>query len=362
MSALFTPFDLGPNRLRNRVVMAPMTRQRATPGSDAPHVLNALYYAQRASAGLIVTEATQVSAVGKGYPHTPGIYSAEQVAGWQLVTDAVHREGGKIFAQLWHVGRFSHPVYQPNGGLPVAPSAIAPLDQSTRGEDGSALAIGTPRALRADELPAIAEEFMLGAANAIQAGFDGVEIHGAGGYLIGQFLSDNANVRTDAYGGSVSNRMRFPLEVVDAVVAAAGADRTGIRLSPVGLVHGTADSDPPAVYFPFVEELSRRGLAYVHVIEGTTHGARDLGGFDFRGLRRRFRGAWIVCNQYTPALAEEAFTDGYADLIAFGRSYLANPDLVARLETGAPYNPVDNKKIYGGDAAGYTDYPALTAR
>ncbi len=359
---MFSPFDLGPIRLRNRVVMAPMTRQRATPGTDAPYALNALYYAQRASAGLIVTEATQVSAIGKGYPHTPGIYSAEQVAGWRLVTDAVHREGGKIFAQIWHVGRFSHPVYQPGGALPVAPSAIAPEGQSTRGEDGSALAIGMPRALTIDEMATIADEFALGAANAIQAGFDGIEIHGAGGYLIAQFLCDNANVRTDAYGGSVVNRMRFPLEVVDAVVGAIGAARTAIRLCPVGVVHGTTDSDPAAIYGPFVSELDRRGIAYVHVVEGATHGPRDLGGFDFRALRRRFRGAWMVCNQYSVALAEEAFADGYADLIAFGRAYLANPDLVARLEQGLEFTPTDTKHIYGGAAAGYTDYPALAER
>ena len=359
MSMLFTPFDLGPNRLRNRVVMAPMTRQRALPGSDAPHALNARYYAQRASAGLIVTEATQVSAVGKGYPHTPGIYSEEQVAGWRLVTDAVHRAGGKIFAQLWHVGRFSHPVYQPDGGPPVAPSAIAPVGQRTRGEDGGTLEIGTPRALGTGEVTAIVAEFERGAANAIAAGFDGVEIHGAGGYLIAQFLSDNANQRTDAYGGSVAKRLRFPLEVVDAVVAAAGAERTGIRISPVGLVHGTGDSDPAAVYFPFVEELDRRGIAFVHVIEGATHEPRSLDGLDFRALRRRFRNAWIACNQYTTALAEEALANGDADLIAFGRLYLANPDLVARLQRGAPFNEVDSKRIYGGDAAGYTDYLAL---
>jgi N-ethylmaleimide reductase len=359
---IFAPFDLGPIRLRNRVVMAPMTRQRATPGTDAPSALNALYYAQRASAGLIVSEATQVSPIGKGYPHTPGLYSAEQIAGWQLVTDAVHREGGKIFAQLWHVGRFSHPVYQPDGGPPVAPSAIAPVDQSTRGEDGSALPIGTPRALRADELPGITGEFALAAVNAIQAGFDGVEIHGAGGYLIAQFLSDNANQRIDAYGGSVANRIRFPLEVVDAIVEAIGAERTAIRVAPVGVVHGTVDSEPAAVYGSFVDELSKRGIAYVHVVEGLTHGARDLGGFDFRTLRRRFGGAWIVCNQYTAALADEAFAGGYADLVAFGRPYVANPDLVARLERGLDYNPLDTKHVYGGGAAGYTDYPALAER
>jgi N-ethylmaleimide reductase len=339
--------------------MAPMTRQRALPDSDAPHPLNALYYAQRASAGLIITEATQVSPAGKGYPHTPGIYSDEQVAGWRLVTDAVHRAGGKIFAQLWHVGRFSHPVYQPDGGAPVAPSAVAPAGQRTRGEDGGTLEIGMPRELRTVEVPEIAAEFGRGAANAMAAGFDGVEIHGAGGYLIAQFLCDNANVRTDRYGGSVANRLRFPLEVVDAVVAAAGAERTGIRMCPLGIVHGTGDSDPAAVYFPFVDELDRRGLAYVHVIEGATHEPRSLDGLDYRGLRRRFRNAWIACNQYTSALAEETLASGDADLIAFGRLYLSNPDLVARLEHGAAFNELDSKRIYGGDADGYTDYPAM---
>lgn len=340
--------------------MAPMTRQRARPQSDAPHALNALYYAQRAGAGLIVSEATQISAVGKGYPHTPGIYTPEQLAGWRLVTDAVHAEGGVIFAQLWHVGRFSHPVYQPGGALPVAPSAIAPEGEFTRSEDGGKLAIPTPRALEASELAPIADEFGRAAANAIAAGFDGVEIHGAGGYLIDEFLRDNANLRTDRYGGSVENRMRFPLEVVDAVVAAVGAQRTGIRLTPVGRSHGVTDSDPAALFFPFIEALDRRGLAYVHVIEGNTHEPRDLRGFDFRGLRRRFRGAWIVCNQYTRELADEALASGYADLVAFGRTFLANPDLPARLASGAPLNPVDSARVYGGAAEGYTDYPALS--
>jgi N-ethylmaleimide reductase len=360
MSGLFTPFELGGLPLRNRVVMAPMTRQRALPGSDAPHALNAEYYAQRASAGLIVSEATQVQAAGRGYPHTPGIYTDEQIAGWRLVTDAVHASGGTIFAQLWHVGRFSHPVYQPDGGLPVAPSAIVPEGMRTRSDDGSVLTIPTPRALRVDELPAIAAAFGHGAACAVAAGFDGVEIHGASGYLIDQFLRDSANRRTDAYGGSPRNRMRFPLEVLDAVIAAAGAERVGIRLCPFGEVNGVVDSDPASVYVPFAEELSRRGIAYVHVVEGSTKLPRDPSAFDFRAMRRRFGGAWIVSNQYNAELAEEALASGYADLVAFGRWFVPNPDLVERLRTGAALNEVDSATIYGGGAKGYTDYPTLT--
>ena len=359
-SVLFTPFDLRGLPLANRIVMAPLTRNRATPGSDVPRPLNAEYYTQRASAGLIVAEATQISPTGKGYAWTPGVYSAEQVAGWRGVTDAVHARGGKIVLQLWHVGRISHPSLQPGGALPVAPSAVAPNAQKTFLENGTFADIGTPRALAASELPAIVEDYRRATRNALEAGFDGVEIHAANGYLLHQFLSDEANQRTDAYGGSAANRLRFPLEVIEAVAAVAGPRRTGIRISPVSPALGIANSDPKGVFFPLVRELDRLGLMYVHVIEGATQGPRDIDpSFDFKALRALFHGPWMVNNGYTRELASEAVGSGYADLVAFGRPYVANPDLVERLRSGAPLNEVDQAHLYGGDARGYTDYPTL---
>jgi N-ethylmaleimide reductase len=359
-SVLFTPFDLRGLPLANRIVMAPLTRNRATAGSDVPRPLNAEYYAQRASAGLIIAEATQISPSGKGYAWTPGIYSAEQVAGWREVTDAVHAKGGKIVLQLWHVGRISHPSLQPGGALPVAPSAVAPKGQKTFIEDGTFADIGTPRALDASELPGILDEYRSATRNALEAGFDGVEIHGANGYLLHQFLSDEANQRTDRYGGSIENRLRFPLEVVEAVVGVAGADKVGIRISPVSPAMGIQNSDPAAVFFPFVRELDRFGLMYVHVIEGVTQGPRDIApDFDFAALRASFHGPWMVNNGYTRDLAVDAVSSGYADLVAFGRPYVANPDLVERLRADAPLNAIDKEHLFGGDAKGYTDYPAL---
>jgi N-ethylmaleimide reductase len=358
-SVLFAPFDLRGLSLANRVVMAPLTRSRATPGSNVPRALNAEYYAQRAGAGLIIAEATQISEQGKGYAWTPGIFSQAQVAGWRLVTDAVHAQGGKIVLQLWHVGRISHPGLQPHRGLPVAPSAIAPVDVRTFLEDGSQVMVGLPRALETAELPRILDDYRRATQNALDAGFDGVEIHGANGYLLHEFLSADTNVRTDAYGGSVENRMRFPLEVVDAVVSVAGADRTGIRLSPVSPSQGMSDPDPASVYFPLVRELDRRKLAFVHVVEGVTQGPREMRGFDFAGLRALFRGAWMVNNGYTRELAIEAIASGYADLVAFGRPYIANPDLAERLRIDAALNEPDGATFFGGDARGYTDYPTL---
>ena len=342
--------------------MAPLTRDRATPGTDAPHGLNADYYRQRASAGLIIAEATQISPSGKGYAWTPGIYSEEQVAGWKLVTDAVHDAGGHIFLQLWHVGRISHRSLQPGGSAPVAPSAIQAEGQKTfieTGPSGEFAQVDTPRALETAELPGIVEDFRHATRNALRAGFDGVEIHAANGYLLHQFLSTNANVRTDAYGGSIENRMRFPLEVVKAVVEVAGADRTGIRISPVTPANGIETTDTEAIFFPFVQRLSDLDLAYVHVIEGATAGPRDLKGFDFHALRKNFRNAWMVNNGYTKDLADEAIASGYADLVCFGRAFIANPDLVERLRTGASLNELDQNTLYGGAARGYTDYPAL---
>ncbi len=355
-SLLFQPFQAGALTLRNRIVMAPLTRSRAQQPGDVPGPMNALYYRQRASAGLIVSEATQITPQGKGYAFTPGIHSDEQIAGWRLVTDAVHAEGGSIVLQLWHVGRISHPSLQPGGALPVAPSAIKPKGQAFT-ETGFQDFV-TPRALAAEELPGIVADYARAARNAIAAGFDGVEIHVANGYLLDQFLRDGTNHRTDQYGGSVENRLRFPLQVVDAVVAAVGAERVGIRLSPVTPSNDIADSNPTAVFFPLVEALAERGLAYVHVVEGATGGTR-ASAFDFDALRRRFPGAWMVNNSYTRELAVEHLAQGRTDLVAFGRPFIANPDLVERLRLGAPLAEVDRATLYGGDAKGYTDYPPL---
>jgi N-ethylmaleimide reductase len=356
---LFTPFDLGRSRLRNRIVMAPLTRDRATPGTDAPNALNTEYYRQRASAGLIIAEATQISPYGKGYAFTPGIYSPEQVAGWKSVTDAVHAEGGTIYLQLWHVGRFSHPSLQPGGLLPVAPSPIAPRDARTFIETGEFVEVGTPRALELVELPGLIDDYVAATRKAIAAGFDGVEVHAANGYLLDQFMRDGCNHRTDRYGGSVANRIRLTLEVTEAVAGEAGADRTGIRISPVSPAGGASDSDPQGVFFPLVRELSRFGLAYCHVVEGHTQGPREFHGFDFVKLRETFDGPWMVNNGYTGELAEEAVASGRADLVSFGRAYIANPDFVERLRIGAPLNEVDWDHTFGGDERGYTDYQTL---
>ncbi len=358
-TTLFSPFALGRATLRNRIVMAPLTRDRATPKSDAPNALNVEYYRQRATAGLIIAEATQISPYGKGYAFTPGIYSAEQVAGWKAITDAVHAEGGAIYLQLWHVGRFSHPALQPGGILPVAPSAIAPAEARTFLENGEFVAVGTPRALDLVEIPGIVDDYAAAAVKAIAAGFDGVEIHAANGYLLDQFMKDGSNHRTDAYGGSVENRLRLTLEVTAAVVAAVGADRTGIRISPVSPAGGATDSNPSAVFVPLVDALDAHKLAYVHVIEGHTQGPREFHGFDFVELRKHFHGPWMVNNGYTRELANEAVASGNADLVAFGRAYVANPDLVERLRVGAALNEVDWKTTFGGTEKGYTDYPTL---
>lgn len=358
---LFTPFNLKGHKLRNRIVMAPLTRNRAIHGTDAPHKLNAEYYAQRAAdAGLIISEATQISPTGKGYAWTPGIYSKEQIAGWKLVTEAVHANGGTIYLQLWHVGRISHPTLQPGGIAPVAPSAIAPVKQRTFIENGTFTEIGMPRALELDEIPKIVEDYRIATRNAIDAGFDGVEIHAANGYLIQQFLSDRSNHREDQYGGSVRNRMRFALEVTEAVTAEIGSDRTGIRISPVTPANDAVDSSPSSIYFPLIRELNNFNLAYVHVIEGATGGPREFHGFDFHALRKEFNGAWMVNNGYNLNMAIEALSSGYADLVAFGRPYIANPDLAKRFKHNAPLNKPDSTTFYGGDAKGYTDYPTLT--
>jgi N-ethylmaleimide reductase len=355
---LFEPVRLGPYRLANRVVMAPLTRARAD-ADGVPGPLMAEYYAQRATAGLIVAEATVVSPQGRGYAHTPGLYSAAQVDGWRRVTDAVHARGGRIFDQLWHVGRISHPKLQPGGAPPVAPSAICA--KANAFTDAGFEPCVTPRALETAEVPAIVEDFRRAALNALAAGFDGVEVHAANGYLIEQFLRDSTNLRSDAYGGSRDRRARLLLEVVEAVVAACGGERVGIRLSPLSPSNDAAlDSDPAATYGYVVEHLNAFGLAYLHVIEGATQGAREVaGGFDLQILRRAFKGLYVANNGYDRALAVEARRRGLADLVCFGRPFIANPDLVERLRTGAPLDVPDRATFYAGGAPGYTDYPAL---
>jgi N-ethylmaleimide reductase len=357
---LFEPIALGPYRLANRIVMAPLTRARAD-ADGVPGPLMAEYYAQRASAGLIIAEATVVSPQGRGYAFTPGLYSAAHVAGWRRVTDAVHARGGRIFDQIWHVGRISHPKLQPGGAPPVAPSAVAA--KSTAFTDAGFEPCGMPRALRTAEIPAIVAEFAAAARRALDAGFDGVEIHAANGYLIEQFLRDSINHRTDAYGGPLANRVRFLLEVVEAVVAACGGNRVGIRLSPLSPSNDAgADSDPERTYGYVVEQLNPFRLAYLHMIEGATQGAREVdGGFDLGRLRRAFQGLYVANNGYDLALALEARRLGRADLICFGRPFIANPDLVDRLRRGAPLAQPDRKTFYAGGAPGYTDYPTLGA-
>jgi N-ethylmaleimide reductase len=353
---LFDPVQLGDYRLANRIVMAPLTRSRAHADGTAT-ALMAEYYAQRASAGLIIAEGTNISPQGRGYAFTPGIYSTSQVEAWRPVTQAIHAKGSRVFVQLWHVGRISHPLLQPNGTLPVAPSAILPKS-SILTETGFQPCV-TPRALDVWEIADIIAQYGRAARNAIAAGFDGVEIHAANGYLIDQFLRDSINQRTDAYGGSRENRGRFMLEVVRAVVATCGAGRVGIRLSPLSPVNDAAlDSDPKGTYRYAVEQLSAFHLAYVHVIEGVTQGPRHIpADFDMQALRRAFKGLYIANNGYDLPLALEARRRNLADLIAFGRLYIANPDLVERLRAGAPLNLPDRATFFGGGAHGYTDYP-----
>ena len=354
---LFEPFKLGPLTLPNRLVMAPLTRNRAVPPGMVPSPLAIEYYGQRASAGLLVTEASQVSQQGQGYQDTPGIYSRDQVAGWRKVTQRVHERGGRIFIQIWHVGRVSHTLLQPDGGKPVAPSAIRAKGKTFVG--GQFTEISEPRALELSEIPGIIEDFRRGAANALEAGFDGVEIHGANGYLLDQFAKDGTNKRTDAYGGGIENRARLMLEVAKVVAAETGADRTGIRISPVTPANDVSDSNPQPLFDYIVSQLDALKLTYIHVIEGATGGPRDIAPFDYASLRKRFRGAYVANNGYDFALASKVLEAGAADLIAFGKPFISNPDLVERLKQGAPLNEWDKATFYGGGAKGYTDYPTL---
>jgi N-ethylmaleimide reductase len=369
MPTLFDPVQAGGLQLANRVVMAPLTRNRS-PGA-VPNDLNVAYYTQRASAGLIITEATAITHQGQGYADVPGLYGTEQLDGWKKVTGAVHAAGGKIVVQLWHVGRISHTSLQPDNGQPVAPSAITAKSKTVLLENGQAHYVETsePRALNAEELPGIVHDFRAAARNAVEtAGFDGVEIHGANGYLLDQFLKTGANRRTDDYGGSIENRARLLLEVVRGIADDIGGGRTGIRLSPVTPANDIVDADPQPLFEYVVRQLAPLGLSYVHIIEGATGGPRELADrpFDYAALKAAYRdaggqGAWMVNNGYDKASAEKAVAQG-ADLVAFGKPFIANPDLVRRLRENAALNTPDPATFYGGGAKGYTDYPVLDTR
>ncbi|RZK22049.1 MAG: alkene reductase [Hymenobacter sp.] len=359
-SVLFTPFQVGALTLPNRLVLAPMTRSRANNPGNVPTDSTVKYYVQRASAGLLITEGSQISPQAVGYIYTPGIYSVDQVAGWKKVTDAVHAAGGRIFIQLWHVGAISHPFFQ-NGELPVAPSAVQPQDVKAFTANGPE-EIPTPRALTTAEVKATVQDFRQAAQNAKDAGFDGVEIHGANGYLVDQFIQSSTNQRTDEYGGSVENRARFALEVVQAAVEVLGADRVGIRLSPTGNVGGIHDEDRLATFSYVTEQLNKFNLAYLHVIEalpGHAMAAKPGQAPVGPALRKIFTGPFILNGGYTQETAEHALANHEADLIAFGVPYIANPDLVERYQQGAALNTPDPATFYGGDDKGYIDYHSL---
>ena len=369
---LFTPTRVGAIEVANRLVMAPLTRNRAPHAIPTP--LMAQYYAQRADpvtgAGLIVSEATAISPQGQGYADVPGLYGTEQLDGWKRVTKAVHAAGGKMVCQLWHVGRVSHHLLQPDNGDPVAPSAIRANTKTYlidgEGQGGFALT-SQPRALHRHEIPQIVHDYAAAARNAVKsAGFDGVEIHGANGYLLDQFLKTGANQRTDDYGGSIENRSRLMLEVTRAVVDAVGHDRVGIRLSPVTPANDIVDADPQPLFDHLLRQLATLGLAYVHVIEGATGGPREVEGrpFDYARAKRAYRdaggrGAWMVNNGYDPLMAEDAVASGRADLVAFGKAFISMPDLTERMRRGGPYQGLDRDTLYGGGAQGYTSYPGL---
>lgn len=369
MASLFDPLVAGDIALANRVVMAPLTRNRSP--NAVPNDLNVTYYRQRATAGLIITEATAITQEGQGYADVPGLYTPEALAGWRKVTDAVHEAGGKIVVQMWHVGRISHTSLQPGGGQPVAPSAIrAKAKTYLVNPDGSGAFVETsePRALGTDELPRIVEDYRRAVRAAIDAGFDGVEIHAANGYLLDAFQRSGTNHRTDAYGGSIENRIRLTLEVVAAIVAEIGAGRTAIRLSPVTPANDASDPEPQPLFEALVKALAAYDLSYIHVIEGATGGDRAFqqgdAPFDYAALRSAYaaaggKAAWMVNNGYDRAMAIAAVEEGRADLVAFGKPFIGNPDLVRRLKENAALTVPDNTTFYGGGEKGYIDYPAL---
>jgi len=355
---LFEPMQAGDLALANRIVMAPLTRNRAGPGLvPGPFALE--YYAQRATAGLIITEATQVSAQAQGYADTPGCYTDDQVRGWRKITDAVHSKGGTIVVQLWHTGRVSHTSFQIDGRAPVGPSAIRANTKTFVAGKGF-VDVSMPRSLEADEIPGLVEDFCRSSRRAIEAGFDGVELHGAHGYLLDAFLRDGTNHRTDAYGGSIEKRSRLLLDVTKACAEAIGAGRLGVRISPVSTAGDSHDSAPQALFNYVVEGLNSVDLAYLHVVEGETGGARDSIAFDYNALRGRYDGVWMVNNGYDRQMAIDAVEGGRADLVSFGRLFIANPDLVKRLKLDAPLNKLlGQETFYGGDGHGYVDYPTL---
>ncbi len=352
---LFSPISLGDLALPNRMIMAPLTRNRAAMPGNVPQAMNATYYAQRASAGLIIAEATQVSPEGVGYPATPGIHSEEQVQGWRAVNDAVHAQGGHIFLQLWYCGRISHPDLLPDNQQPVSASAIKPEGDAITFEGMKPFV--EPRALRTDELPGIVDQYRQAAKRAREAGFDGVEIHAANGYLLDQFLRDGSNQRDDMYGGSLENRARLLMKVLSAVLESWDPARVGVRVSPENSFNDMRDSDPQATFNFVARALSGKGLGYLHVVEGDMmSGERSA---DYRQIRDHFDGGYMANNGYDKARAQAAIAGGNADMVSFGKGFLANPDLVQRLKTDAELNTPDMDTFYGGDEKGYTDYPTL---
>ncbi len=358
-NTLFSSKKLGPLNLAHRIIMAPLTRSRSAQPGDIPNDLNVEYYEQRSSAALIITEATQISPQGKGYAYTPGIHSAKQIAGWKKITDAVHQQGGHIFMQLWHVGRVSHSSLQPDNTLPVAPSALPVTDGQAFTESGM-VDFETPRALEISEIPNIIEQYRQAAINAKEAGFDGVEIHAANGYLLEQFLKDGTNKRDDSYGGSFENRARIVLEVTQVVTEVWGSDRVGIRLSPTGTFNSMTESDPMGLYSYLVEQLNQFNLAYIHLVERFGSSKEDDNSdFDFTKLRQLFNGAYIANGGYSADSAEKSLNDDESDFIAFGVPFIANPDLPKRIKLGAELNQANPDTFYGGGEAGYTDYPSL---
>ncbi|WP_042263216.1 alkene reductase [Paraburkholderia heleia] len=367
---LFQPIRLGRHTLAHRIAMAPLTRSRAGQPGNVPTPMNVEYYRQRSGAALIVTEATQISQQGQGYAWTPGIHSPAQIEGWRAVSEAVHAEGGKIFLQLWHVGRVSHPVFQPGAGLPVAPTAM-PVPGKTFIVDstgnGAWADVPVPQALTLEGIAQIVQDFRVAARHAMQAGMDGVEIHAGNGYLIDQFINSNSNRRTDAYGGSIENRTRLLLEVVDAVGAEVGAVNVGVRLTPMGRFMGMGDDTPEATFGHIAEHLDGRNLAYLHLVEPAIVGTVKDEKYDPRWdaiiklMRRRFNGVLMLAGGYTLETAIQAIESGRADLIAFGRPFIANPDLPARLRAALPLNEADPGTFFGGDARGYIDYPAFAS-
>jgi N-ethylmaleimide reductase len=363
---LFSPLQVGPYRLAHRVVMAPLTRMRADRASFVPRPLNAEYYAQRAtSGGLLIAEATPVMVTGRGNPGVPGIYSDAQIEGWRGVVDAVHARGGLIFLQLWHVGRVSHSSFQPGGALPVAPSAVPITGNGMLAmtADGKMVPYETPRALETEEVGQVVEAFRQAAKNAREAGFDGVEIHGANGYLLEQFLQSHTNLRTDRYGGSIENRARLLLEITQAAIGVWGANRVGVRLSPYGIANGSGEADPMPLYAHVVKALDALGLAYLHFIEPRSSGAgrAEVNWQNVPSAMVLFRPLWrgvlISAGGFTGETAEAAIAQGHADAIAFGRIFISNPDLPRRLQHGFPLTPYSRATFYGGEEKGYTDYP-----